>query len=208
MLSSLPTNCPSAQARALGRSLDWPITYSLERSDLLEKRTLPGNVIRILGSVIECIRPGCDENEIASTGYSLRKTEFCRLWLATLLSGTFVLAEDVTGTWLMYNLGGSAFLLSLTASAASAPPFLSLYAACWGRCGHRQPAHSNSSCRALAAAWSALLAFGTWTGGRDQTQRCARLGLCVGDWIAFGAPAWEPSFQTSSPVRIGTSSEF
>jgi hypothetical protein len=165
-------------------------------------------VIRILGSVIECIRPGCDENEIASTGYSLRKTEFCRLWLATLLSGTFVLAEDVTGTWLMYNLGGSAFLLSLTASAASAPLFflftlpagavadivnrrtLIVRAVLWQRRGQRSLLSGRG--RADVIKPSAVLA---WV-------------FVLGIGLAFGAPAWEPSFQTSSPVRIGTSSEF
>ena len=59
-----------------------------------------------------------------STWFSLRNPVFRRLWLASVLSGIFVSAQDVTATWLMYDLGGSPFLLSLMATAASAPFFL------------------------------------------------------------------------------------
>jgi Transmembrane secretion effector len=49
---------------------------------------------------------------------------FCRLWLATVVSGTFVSAQDLAATWLMHNLGASSLALSLMATAASAPFFL------------------------------------------------------------------------------------
>src|SRR5262245_66558100 len=64
-----------------------------------------------------------DKNS-TSTWFALRNPVFARLWLASVISGTFVSAQDVTATWLMHDLGASAFALSLMASAASAPFFL------------------------------------------------------------------------------------
>ena len=64
------------------------------------------------------------ENKSTSTWFALRNPVFCRLWLASVLSGTFVSAQDVTATWLMHDLGASSFSLSLMAAAASAPFFL------------------------------------------------------------------------------------
>ena len=59
-----------------------------------------------------------------STWFALRNPVFCRLWLASVLSGTFVSAQDMAATWLMHDLGGSALSLSLMTTAASAPFFL------------------------------------------------------------------------------------
>ncbi|MGA7905481.1 MAG: MFS transporter, partial [Terrimicrobiaceae bacterium] len=59
-----------------------------------------------------------------STWFALRNPVFCRLWLASVLSGTFVSAQDMAATWLMHDLGGSSLALSLMATAASAPFFL------------------------------------------------------------------------------------
>ena len=64
-----------------------------------------------------------------STWFALRNPVFCRLWLASVLSGTFVSAQDMAATWLMHDLGGSSLALSLMATAASAPFF----------CSHCQP---------------------------------------------------------------------
>jgi hypothetical protein len=44
-----------------------------------------------------------------SAWFALRNPVFCRLWLASVLSGTFVSAQDVTATWLMNDLGASSF---------------------------------------------------------------------------------------------------
>ena len=65
-----------------------------------------------------------DEMRSTSTWFALRNPVFCRLWLASLLSGTFVSAQDMTATWLMHDLGASSLSLSLMATAASAPFFL------------------------------------------------------------------------------------
>ena len=59
-----------------------------------------------------------------STWFALRNPVYCRLWLASVLSGTAVSAQDVTATWLMHDLGASSLALSLMATAASAPFFL------------------------------------------------------------------------------------
>jgi hypothetical protein len=61
------------------------------------------------------------ERKSTSTFFALRNPVFCRLWLASVLSGTFVSAQDMTATWLMHDLGASALALSLMATAASAP---------------------------------------------------------------------------------------
>ena len=58
-----------------------------------------------------------------STWFALKNPVFRRLWLASALSGTFVSAQDIAATWLMHDLGASSFLLSLMATAASAPFF-------------------------------------------------------------------------------------
>jgi hypothetical protein len=64
------------------------------------------------------------DKKTTSTWFALRNSAFCRLWLASVLSGTFLSAQDVTSTWLINDLGASSFLLSLVATAASAPFFL------------------------------------------------------------------------------------
>jgi hypothetical protein len=57
--------------------------------------------------------PGTMESKSSSTWFALRNPVFFRLWLATLLSGTFVSSQDVTATWLTDYLGASQYLLSL-----------------------------------------------------------------------------------------------
>ncbi|MGA7904433.1 MAG: hypothetical protein WCA06_17495, partial [Terrimicrobiaceae bacterium] len=51
------------------------------------------------------------DRKSSSTWFALRNPVFCRLWFATLLSGTFVSSQDVVATWLMHDLGASPFLL-------------------------------------------------------------------------------------------------
>jgi len=64
------------------------------------------------------------EKKSTSTWFALRNPVFSRLWLASVLSGTFVSAQDITATWLMHDLGAWSFALSLMATAAAAPFFL------------------------------------------------------------------------------------
>jgi hypothetical protein len=51
----------------------------------------------------EGLKAASDGGEISR---DLVCTAFCRLWLASVLSGTFVSAQD-TATWLMHDLGAS-----------------------------------------------------------------------------------------------------
>ena len=59
-----------------------------------------------------------------STFAALRNPVYRKLWLAVLLSGTCVAAQDTAATWTMNMLGSSTFLLSLISTVASLPFFL------------------------------------------------------------------------------------
>jgi MFS family permease len=123
-----------------------------------------------------------------STWFSLRNPVFRRLWLASVLSGVFVSAQDVTATWLMYDLGGSSFLLSLMATAASAPFFLfTLPAGAVADIVNRRTLIVSAVL--WQAAWSALLAFGAWTDAINPSAVLACV-FALGIGLAFGAPVW------------------
>ncbi len=104
------------------------------------------------------------------------------------MSGTFVSAQDVTATWLMHDLGASAFALSLMATAASAPFFL-----------FTPPAGAIAdivnrrvvivSAVLWQAACSAVLAVAAWTHflAIPFVLTCIFL---LGVGLAFGAPVW------------------
>ncbi len=59
-----------------------------------------------------------------STFAALRNPVYRKLWLAILLSGTCVAAQDTAATWTMNMLGSSTLLLSLISTVASVPFFL------------------------------------------------------------------------------------
>ena len=123
-----------------------------------------------------------------STWFALRNPVFFRLWLASVLSGTFVSAQDMAATWLMHDLGASSFSLSLMATAASAPFFIFTLPA-----GAVADIVSRRALIVSAVLWqgacSALLAFGAWT---DAINPSAVLVLifALGIGLAFGAPVW------------------
>ena len=113
---------------------------------------------------------------------------FCRLWLATLFSGTFVSAQDVTATWLMHYLGASSFWLSLMAAAASAPFFIfTLPAGAIADIVNRRAVIVSAVL--WQAAWSVLLAFGAWTDVINPTAVLVCI-FALGIGLAFGAPVW------------------
>jgi MFS family permease len=123
-----------------------------------------------------------------STWYSLRNPVFRRIWLASVLSGVFVSAQDVTATWLIYDLGGSPFLLSLMATAASAPFFLfTLPAGAVADIVNRRTLIVSAVL--WQAVWSALLAFGAWTDAINPIAVLACV-FALGIGLAFGAPVW------------------
>ena len=123
-----------------------------------------------------------------SAWFALRNPVFCRLWLASVLSGTFVSAQDVTATWLMHDLGASSFSLSLMATAASAPFFLfTLPAGAIADIVNRRVVIVGAV--VWQASCSALLALGA---SKDliNTNSVLACVFALGIGIAFGAPVW------------------
>ena len=132
--------------------------------------------------------PPAMNSKSTSTWFALRNPVFCRLWLATLFSGTFVSAQDVTATWLMDYLGASSFWLSLMAAAASAPFFIfTLPAGAIADIVNRRAVIVSAVL--WQAAWSALLAFGAWTDVINPTAVLVCI-FALGIGLAFGAPVW------------------
>lgn len=60
----------------------------------------------------------------SSSFTALRNPAFRSLWIATVISGTCVAAHDSAAGWMMNNLTGSPFLISLMSTMASIPFFL------------------------------------------------------------------------------------
>src|SRR5260221_11961750 len=58
-----------------------------------------------------------------STWTALRNPVFRNIWLASLISGTCVAAQDTAATWSMNRMSTSPLFLSLTATVASLPFF-------------------------------------------------------------------------------------
>ncbi len=141
-----------------------------------------------LGDSASSTISGAMEKKSSSTWFALRNPIFCRLWLASVLSGTFVSAQDVTATWLMHYLGASSFLISLMATAASAPFFLfTLPAGVFADVVNRR---TVILCAVLwQAACSALLAIGAWTEVIDPNWVLVCI-FALGIGLAFGAPVW------------------
>ena len=128
------------------------------------------------------------EKKSASTWFALKNPVFCRLWLASALSGTLVSAQDVTTTWLMNDLGASSFSLSLMATAASAPFFLfTLPAGAIADIVNRRAVIVSAVL--WQGAWSALLALGVWKEVISPNSLLACV-FALGIGIAFGAPVW------------------
>jgi MFS family permease len=123
-----------------------------------------------------------------STWFALGNPVFLRLWLASVLSGTFVSAQDMAATWLMHDLGASALLLSLMATAASAPFFLFTLPA-----GAVADIANRRVVIVTAVLWQAvcsgLLALGAWTGVINPNLVLVCIFM-LGLGIAFYAPVW------------------
>ena len=123
-----------------------------------------------------------------STWLALRNPVFARLWLASVLSGTFVSAQDVAATWLMHGAGASSFALSLMATAAAAPFFLlTLPAGAVADIANRRVVMIS------AVLWqggcSALLALGAWKHLINANSILACI-FALGIGVAFFAPVW------------------
>ena len=106
------------------------------------------------------------ETKSTSTWFALRNPVFSRLWLASVLSGTFVSAQDMAATWLMHGLALPR-LRSLSWQPRPPVAVLSVYATGRRCCGHHEPAHFDRKCCALAG--SLLSAPCSW--GVDRNDR-------------------------------------
>ena len=128
--------------------------------------------------------------ESISTWFALRNRAFLRIWLATVLSGIFVSAQDVTATWLMHDLGAS-YSLSLMATAASASLFLFTLPA-----GVIADMVNRRAVLLAAVTWqgacSAFLALGAWTHaiGVNSVLACI---FALGMGVAFANTVWGAS---------------
>ena len=129
-----------------------------------------------------------EERSSAQTWFALGNATFCRLWFASVASGIFVSAQEVTTTWLMHDLGASSFQLSLTAAAASAPFFLFTLPA-----GAFADIVSRRGVIVGAVLWQgvcvALLALGAWLEKIGPAPVLACI-FALGIGIAFAAPVW------------------
>jgi MFS family permease len=128
------------------------------------------------------------ETKPTSTFFALRNPVFLRLWLASVLSGTFVSAQDLAATWLMHDLGASSLSLSLMATAASAPFFLLTLPA-----GAVADIANRRTVIVSAVLWqgagSAVLAVGAWMGVIHPNAVLACI-FAIGIGLAFSAPVW------------------
>ncbi len=59
-----------------------------------------------------------------SSWAALRNPVFGRLWIASVISGTCVVAHDNAATYMINTLAASPFLISLISTVASLPFFL------------------------------------------------------------------------------------
>ena len=129
-----------------------------------------------------------DEMKSTSTWFALRNPVFCRLWLASLLSGTVVSAQDLAATWLMHDIGASSLSLSLMATAASMPFFLfTLPAGAFADIVNRRVVIMSAVF--WQGACAALLAFGAWTRVINPNSVLACI-FVLGIGLAFSAPVW------------------
>jgi MFS family permease len=126
------------------------------------------------------------EKASTSTWFALRNPVFFRLWMASVLSGTFVSAQDIAATWLMHDLGASSFALSLMATAASAPFFIFTLPA-----GAVADIVNRRALIVSAVLWqgacSGLIALGAWTRAIEPNFVLACI-FALGIGLAFSAP--------------------
>ncbi|HEU4678375.1 MAG TPA: MFS transporter [Terrimicrobiaceae bacterium] len=122
-----------------------------------------------------------------STWLALKNPVFLRIWIASVLSATFMSAQEIAATWLMHDLGAS-FSLSLVATATSTP--LLLFALPAGILADMASRRVLMLCAlAWQAAFAGLLAAGAWANllSIHSVLFCV---FALGIGIAFSAPVW------------------
>ena len=123
-----------------------------------------------------------------STWRALRNPAFRSLWIATLISGTWVAAHNEAAIWSMNLLTGSSVLISLMATVASLPFFLfTLLAGVLADKVNRQKL--VCAVNVWLAAMAAGLAVLAWLQMLNPYLILASVFL-LGIGFAFNAPAW------------------
>jgi MFS family permease len=123
-----------------------------------------------------------------STWRALRNPAFRRLWIATVISGTWVSAHNEAATWSMNLLTDSSVLISLMATVASLPFFLfTLLAGVLADKVNRQKL--VCAVNVWLAAMAAGLAVLAWLQMLNPYLILASVFL-LGIGFAFNAPAW------------------
>src|ERR1700730_10858321 len=123
-----------------------------------------------------------------STWRALRNRTFRRLWIATVISGTCVVAHNEAATWMINLLTGSPVLISLMATVASLPFFLFTLAA-----GVLADKVNRQKFVCAINVWLAAIAAGLavlgWLHLLNPYLILAGVFL-LGVGFAFNAPAW------------------
>ena len=123
-----------------------------------------------------------------SAWVALQNPVFKRLWIASLISGTWVAAHDTAATWMMHMLTPSPFLLSLMSTMASFPFFFFTLPA-----GALADVMDRKKVLCLMNVWlaagSASLAILDWLHLLNPYAILACVFL-TGVGFAFNAPAW------------------
>lgn len=129
-----------------------------------------------------------ERKQNTSVWLALNNPVFSGLWVASVISGSFVSAHDTAATWLMNSLGASPFLLSLTATSASLPFFLfTLPAGSISDLTNRRNLFLGSYL--WLAGGAGLLAIFTWLRLVNPSLILATVFL-LGIGFAFNAPVW------------------
>src|SRR6516225_3301985 len=82
------------------------------------------------------------ENASSNTWTALRNSVFRRFWLATVISGSCVAAQNTAIYWALNALGATTVLISLMATVSALPG--------WGNRRHSRPQEDLVSSSALA----------------------------------------------------------
>jgi MFS family permease len=123
-----------------------------------------------------------------STWTALRNPVFRRLWVASVISSTWVAAHDTAATWTMNTLTPSPFFLSLMSTVASTPFFLFTLPA-----GALADTVDRKKLLCLTNLWLAIGAGGLAMLGWMHLLNPYTVLSCVflvGAGFAFNAPAW------------------
>jgi MFS family permease len=123
-----------------------------------------------------------------STWIALRNHTFRTLWIASVVSGCCVSAQDMAATWVMNTLSASPLMLSLLSSAASLPFFLLTFPA-----GALADMVNRKKLLVVMHIWLALSATGLAVLGSLHLLNPSLLLIGVfllGVGFASNAPAW------------------